>query len=130
MSYSESLGELTRWKPGQSGNPSGKKKRRGLTDILREALEADRLLGRPLAEIFGAAAGDCSTVADLLIESAIGHAVKKGDPRLFKEILDRIDGRAPEPAPGSAELGPRIPEDFTIDLTPDEATDGDDEPNE
>ncbi len=67
-------GNLRPWKPGQSGNPAGRPKGRGLTDRLRKLLEEDN--GR---------------VADELILAA-KQAALKGDFRFWKEIIDRMDG--------------------------------------
>lgn len=70
------------WKPGQSGNPSGRPKGAvSLTAKLRQALEVEIKPGL--------------TTADLLVKVAI-KAASKGDYKFWKEILDRIDGKVPD----------------------------------
>ena len=62
------------WKPGQSGNPGGRKKGTGITDRLRKLVEKDD-----------------GKVANALVEAAI-KAAKKGDFRFWQAIVDRVDG--------------------------------------
>ncbi len=65
----------TRWKPGQSGNPSGLPKgTTRITDRLRRLVEKND-----------------GEVAEALCK-AIVKAGLKGDHRFVKEILDRLDG--------------------------------------
>ena len=71
------------WKPGQSGNPGGRPKGSGLTDIIR------RVLSQP-DESYG-------TKADRLITLCLEHA-EKGDFRYFKEVIDRLEGPIPTKA--------------------------------
>lgn len=67
------------WKPGQSGNPNGPKRRRKLATILRELMEAQTSDGR--------------NVGDAFVAAIVEHAVRDGNPALIKEILDRHDGK-------------------------------------
>ena len=63
-----------RWKPGQSGNPSGRAKGTSLTKRLMRELEKDD-----------------GKLAEALVKAAITHALK-GKHGPMKEIWDRIDG--------------------------------------
>lgn len=76
---------ITRFKPGEEwqGNRGGRPKGRSLTAILREALDATEIGGKPIEN------GD--RVADVLVNALIGHAVA-GNASLMKEILNRVDG--------------------------------------
>lgn len=67
---------LKPWKPGQSGNPSGRPKKSTLTEKLRSVLEQDH---------------NGKTVGQALIDVVTREALK-GDFRFAKEILDRMDG--------------------------------------
>lgn len=62
------------WKPGESGNPSGRPKGRGLVDRLKAILEEDD-----------------AKVADALIRAGVKAALK-GDYRFWAAILDRVEG--------------------------------------
>lgn len=80
---------LRPWKPGQSGNPKGKPKR-SLTTLLREAGEKGEVLGERLPEGM--------TVAEAFAQAAWGHAIK-GNPSFASQILDRLEGKVPQPEP-------------------------------
>lgn len=68
--------EEYRWKPGQSGNPSGMPKgARSVTDRLRKIVMED----------------DDGTIAEA-IALAIAEAAKKGDHKFVTTVLDRLDG--------------------------------------
>ncbi len=60
------------WKPGQSGNPSGKPKSKPLSDLLRRAGEN----------------GAYKRIVDALIARAL-----EGDIKAITVVLDRIEGR-------------------------------------
>jgi len=60
------------WKPGQSGNPSGKPKSKPLSDLLRQAGEN----------------GAYKRIVDALIARAL-----EGDIKAITVVLDRIEGR-------------------------------------
>ena len=49
-----------------------------------------------LAEVLNAKGKDGKVNAEVLMKSLVYHAIKKGNPGLFKEILDRIDGKVIE----------------------------------
>jgi len=68
------------FKPGQSGNPGGRKKGESLTAMLRKVLEREHN-GRPIGE--------------LLVERLVKEALAGKLPHL-KEVLDRVEGRAVE----------------------------------
>ena len=66
------LANLTPWKPGQSGNPSGRPaKNHALIESLEQAIES---VGR-----------------DNLAEKAVDMAMK-GDAQMMKYIIDRVAG--------------------------------------
>ena len=67
-----------RWKPGESGNPSGRPRTKPLTDEYKRRLN-----------------GDGSTLAADLIDVAIKNA-KKGDFRYWQELMNRSDGKVME----------------------------------
>jgi hypothetical protein len=69
--------EHAQFKPGQSGNPKGRPQGTSLTAIIK----------RVLAEQDGN-----GTKADKLIEVAM-RAARTGDFRVFKELIDRNDGK-------------------------------------
>jgi len=72
----------TQFKAGQSGNPGGRPKKFPVSDLLREVLAQpcprDRA-GRSRAHV----------IAATIFDQARG-----GDVRAFKEILDRVEGKA------------------------------------
>lgn len=74
--------ERFRWRPGQSGNPSGRKGPR-LTESLM------RLLATECEEPFG-----IRTRADE-ISFALVHRATQGDCKAIEIILDRTEGRSP-----------------------------------
>lgn len=77
------------WKPGQSGNPKGRPKQ-SLTALLRKAAEKRELFGQPMPE--GQDVGE--TFADACFAWAI-----KGNPAFASQILDRLEGKVPQPEP-------------------------------
>jgi len=66
------------FKPGVSGNPSGRPSTRRLTAKLREALDRDD-----------------GAMIKALVNVACQRALK-GDFRYFKEIIDRVEGKVPD----------------------------------
>lgn len=72
--------EATKWKPGQSGNSSGKPASKFITDAMRLLLAGDReaflALPKPLKKLCGA---------------WYSHAIR--DPRGLALILDRLEGK-------------------------------------
>ncbi len=67
-----------RWKPGQSGNPKGRPKRKSITDLAHELLDS------PMID------GDSRTGRQLLAEVLCRRALK-GDRNVLHELLARID---------------------------------------
>ena len=75
-----------KWKPGQSGNPSGRPKRKPLTDALIRVL---------------------AKLNDEELETLMTEPVKKmaaGDIGALKEIADRVEGKVPQAIGGTDEL--------------------------
>jgi hypothetical protein len=69
------------WKPGQSGNPKGKKKgARHFTTLIREAITK-------------VANGD-DEPADRVIVAKLVEKAKQGDLAAIDRVIDRIDGKA------------------------------------
>lgn len=71
------------FKPGQSGNPEGRPKGTGITDVMRKALEKDE--GK-LAD----------AVAQVIIKKA-----QSGDFNFCKMLVERIDGKIPDRIAGA-----------------------------
>lgn len=65
-----------RWQPGQSGNPKGRPRGRGITDRLRKLVEED---------------DDGKLAAELA--KAATDAARKGDFRFWNAIVERLDGK-------------------------------------
>ena len=74
------------WKPGQSGNPSGRPKKKPLTDALQRVLNK---LSEQDAEV---------------LVSEIVKRMATGDVGAFKEVADRVEGKVPTPIGGTDEL--------------------------
>ena len=72
--------EAHRFKPGQSGNPSGRPKGTSLTARLRKILDEVE---------------DGKTVAQRLMEAGV-EAAKKGDFRFWNAIFERMEGKVPD----------------------------------
>lgn len=89
------------FKPGQSGNPSGRAK------LPSDVLEAQRMttedfirltnkfLNMTKEELHYAMTDPSATVKELLIGSILMHSVKEGDYKRGTFILDRIIGKVP-----------------------------------
>jgi hypothetical protein len=71
------IANLTPWKPGQSGNPGGRPKSKPLTDKLLEALSDPKV---------------CEALVLAWVKGA-----QKGSIMHLREILDRVEGRVPQP---------------------------------
>jgi hypothetical protein len=91
------------FKPGQSGNPKGRPKGRTLTDLMSALLDAHELCGEPTP--------GGRTVGQVLVESWVSHAVKRGDAALIREILDRVEGKIVPAPPGPVVTLIDIPDD-------------------
>ena len=79
-------GKDTRWKPGQSGNLAGRPPLgSALSDILRHKLELRDKQGRVNKEV----------IVDQFIEALKDPTMRAYAP-LFKELLDRIEGKVPD----------------------------------
>ena len=81
------------WPPGQSGNPNGRKQgNRPVASVLRELIKK-RGLEDDVAEVWlGATLGDQKLLKG-----------RKPDAVFFRELLDRLDGPVPKPAPHDAD---------------------------
>ena len=77
-----------RWKPGQSGNPSGRPKKKPLTEALQ----------RVLAKL-------SDDERDVLCKEMITK-LATGDVAAFKEVADRVEGKVPTPVGGTDDLPP------------------------
>ncbi len=72
-------GHRTRWKPGQSGNPSGRPKKLPITDVLREQLEQ---------------LGEDGLANEVAIARKLVEMARQGDLGAIREIADRTEGKA------------------------------------
>ena len=84
------------WKPGQSGNPAGRpKNEKMMSDVLRELLECKTI--KMSVEANGKSV-NINIKSDRKLKYAIGIALiaagVKGDVKAFREIADRVEGRA------------------------------------
>lgn len=73
-------GKSTRWKPGQSGNPSGRPKLKLLTDAIRDALQTEGPGGK--------------LWVDIVVEKWL-QMIFDGDVAALRELLNRLEGRSP-----------------------------------
>jgi hypothetical protein len=74
-------GQATQFRPGKSGNPSGRPKRQRLTDLLLDALDEVDEEGR--------------SVASRIVAKWLDLILVDGDVAALKELLVRVEGRAP-----------------------------------
>lgn len=72
-------GCTTRWKPGQSGNPSGRPRKLPITDVLREELEH---------------LGEDGVANEVAIARKLVQMARQGDLGAIREIADRTEGKA------------------------------------
>jgi hypothetical protein len=85
--------ELTQFKPGAdwNGNPNGRPKGSApMTTLIRRALDGNKLGAESTP--------DGRTVAEWLVDNMISHAMK-GNAACMKEIMDRVEGKIPDPSP-------------------------------
>ena len=107
------------WKPGQSGNPSGRL--RGFNRIIKDLLKQRSLNGEPCP--------GGRTVEECLAETVLARAIK-GDINCLVQVLDRIYGprSAIETSDGQRVVFEIIPNDRErpkeLDDTPDASSDG------
>jgi hypothetical protein len=89
---------LIPYKPGQSGNPSGRPKRAPVTDYLRDQLEMEvpkELLDRVSPQellMMKLVMGEKPTFGQFVAFKSI-QATLKGDIFALKEVLDRVEGK-------------------------------------
>lgn len=102
------LQNLKPWKPGQSGNPSGKSKGQTVTARLRDLLDAVELGGKALP--------DGKQVADLLAEVIVKNALK-GDHRFVSTVMDRIEGKVVDKTEVTGKDGsPLVPHSLHVEF--------------
>ena len=70
--------KLYQFKPGQSGNPGGRRSGRSLTSYLRDGLDEVTEGGRDAREL----------IAERLIDLALS-----GDRQAIRDVFDRVDGK-------------------------------------
>ncbi len=90
------------WKPGESGNPSGRPKRRPITDCYIRM--ADEKMPPDMCKQLGMKRG--STFADALARGQFIKAIK-GEAKNASEIREAIEGKATQPIEVSAEVSLR-----------------------
>jgi hypothetical protein len=74
------VGAATQWKPGESGNPGGRPRTRGLLDVLRGAVKEVR--------------PDGHTVEEAVVAALIDEALESRNPLgAIQTIFDRLEGR-------------------------------------
>lgn len=84
----------SRWKPGQSGNPTGRKKAKISHDTLRELIE--RLMLMSVAEIDSLVADPKTTMIEMQFAQVMRVAVQDGDYSRLSFLLDRYVGKVPD----------------------------------
>ncbi|GAB2549727.1 DUF5681 domain-containing protein [Spirosoma aerophilum] len=116
---------LKPFKPGESGNLDGRPKG-SISQWMKEFGEATKIeLRLTVTDIEGKVSESSSTIAtdgNVTINQAIAvrglQKALKGDYQFFREVLNRTEGRVPQPITG-ADGGPIQVDDVTR-LTPDE----------
>ena len=104
-----SVGKLTRFRPGESGNPNGRPRSAALTDLVRRRLQMAAST-MPQAKQLAAKLeheADEVTIADLVIEALMGLAINS-DLDAIKTILDRVDGKTLARVEASVNHGPTV----------------------
>jgi hypothetical protein len=87
------------WKPGESGNPGGRPKKKPLTDAYAA------ILGKPVpAEVAEKLKVDTSTTYAEIIAMALAREAVKGNVRAAGELADRVEGKIG--APGDSPENP------------------------
>jgi Family of unknown function (DUF5681) len=76
-----------KFKPGQSGNPNGRPKRKTITERMAAIMELDSLEGVTVPE------GQC--VGDVFARQVVIHACHGRFP-YAKELLERLEGKVPD----------------------------------
>src|SRR6185437_2454071 len=86
---SPDVGKATRWKPGQSGNPGGRPKRRLITDLYEQQLDRRR----PESVRLKLGLKQNATYGHALAYRQVQMAIL-GETAAAREITDRVEGRA------------------------------------
>lgn len=79
--------EAAMWKPGQSGNPNGRPKKKPLSELYEKMLNDPQMIGS--------------------IESAIKQAISKGSMAMvlqLKEMGERTEGKVVQPVDGDLNI--------------------------
>ncbi len=94
------------WKPGQSGNPSGKQGKT-ITDVYRELLAK--------TEVGGIQIKDGKTIVDLVGEAVL-KAILKGDMRAVALVQERTEGKVKDVVEITGKDGGAIVHEFKTEL--------------
>jgi len=79
----------TQFKPGQSGNPKGRKKgRRNMSTIIKEILDAKLSGKNPITGVEGNL-----PISEIITYKQVQKALK-GDLSAYKELIDRAEGKS------------------------------------
>jgi hypothetical protein len=81
------IGRETRFKPGQSGNPSGRPRKTVLDEALRDFLASQRLTGEDES-----GPQEQKTAARVLVEALFQQAIA-GKPGIAKLLIERAGGK-------------------------------------
>ncbi len=104
-----SVGETTRFRPGETGNPNGRPRSAALTDLVRRRLEmaaSTMPQAKELATKLEREAEEV-TLADLIVEALIGLALNSNLDAI-KEVLNRVDGKAIARVEAAMNHGPTV----------------------
>jgi hypothetical protein len=86
------------WRPGESGNPEGKNIRRPFTDryhMMSQAAAPPELIRKVNAQFKTPILAEGSSWAALTTARLYLQIVMKGDVNALREIVDRVEGKAP-----------------------------------
>lgn len=97
------------YKPGQSGNPSGKPKRSEEEVLMRENFKSALIaMGtKSISEIEAIARDPNSPLPYVIQAKAISFFLKHGSPAYYKEFLDRTIGKVPQETTISGDISVR-----------------------
>ena len=82
------------FKPGESGNPGGRPKKRPITDYVREQLENQipTAMRAKLPAAFVEVYGESATFGQMLAFQMVAKAAT-GEMHAMREVLDRVEGK-------------------------------------
>lgn len=90
----KNTGKAHRWKKGESGNPKGRpRKEVSLTSLLKKYLD-------DVPDIQVGGKTNTKSWMELIVQAWLVGAYK-GNAQLMRELLDRVEGKVPQPIAGA-----------------------------